>query len=284
VKKKMYMALHTTDEHPDSVEKSLAAQMGLIVQTVSELKVLLANSCVYVPVGPITDCCLTGNYEDGIWCAPVYADGEVWSTTLVGNSGAKDTEKGCIVDGGVDVCSGGRGPVLSEPLISLLFSAVVSPVVEKMVPPGHSKANVCSGCWEELPVPCFCGAAGMCSHCAEVLSTIVSPGSGFPDVVSEGAVGMRDLMAALQENARNLANQFDQVDGMFQSNARDVAEMRRDMVSVADFQRLVRRIRELEGEAVEESSDSEDFVEQTGYTDSEGDGEMSDWSGNEFEE
>ena len=106
----------------------------------------------------------------------------------------------------------------------------------------------------------------------------VSPGSGFPNVVSEGAVGMGDLLAALRENAGNFANQFDQVDGMIQSTARDVAELRRDMVSVADFQRLLRRIRELEGEMVEESCDSEDFLEHTGYTRSEGEEEMSDWS------
>ena len=56
------------------------------------------------------------------------------------------------------------------------------------------------------------------------------------------------------------------------------------MVSIEDFQRLVRRIQELEGEAVEESCDSEDLLEHTGYTESEGDEEMSDWNGGGFED
>ena len=59
--------------------------------------------------------------------------------------------------------------------------------------------------------------------------------------------------------------------------AEHVRELRRDMVSMEDFQRLARRIRDLEGVLDEESSDEEDyFCEHTGYTDSEADEEMSD--------
>ena len=119
----------------------------------------------------------------------------------------------------------------------------------------------------------------MCSQCAEVWSSRVFPGSDFPEAVADSAVGMGDLMAALRENARNFANRFGEIDGMIQNTVRDVAEdvreMRRDMVSMEDFRRLERRIRELEGEA-EESSDDGDFNGHTGYTDSEGDEEMSD--------
>jgi hypothetical protein len=103
------MTLHTLDEQPDGIEKSLKAQMGFVVQVLSDLKVLLANSCLYVPVGPITNC-LANNYEDCVWCAPVYAGGEICSTTLAGNPGAKDVGKECVADDTVDVCFAGGGP------------------------------------------------------------------------------------------------------------------------------------------------------------------------------
>jgi hypothetical protein len=65
VKKKMYVTLHAVDKQPDGIEKSLTAQMGFVVKFVSELKVLFANSCFYVPVGPITDYS-ANSYVDGV--------------------------------------------------------------------------------------------------------------------------------------------------------------------------------------------------------------------------
>ena len=47
----------------------------------------------------------------------------------------------------------------------------------------------------------------------------ISSGSVLPDVAADGEVGIGDLMAALQDNARNFASQFEQVDGMIQSTA-----------------------------------------------------------------
>ena len=96
-------------------------------------------------------------------------------------------------------------------------------------------------------------------------------------------------MAALQETARSFASQLGQVDGMIQSTARDVAEnvreLRRDMVSVADFQRLVHRIREIEGELIEEGSDDDgEYEEHTGYTDHGTEDEESDFDGDAFED
>ena len=83
----------------------------------------------------------------------------------------------------------------SEPLASTLFPGTVSAVVGTMVaepgpPKGHCKANFCSGCWEELPIPCFCGAVGMCSPCVNVLSEGFVSRDGFAHAAAGTGTGV----------------------------------------------------------------------------------------------
>ena len=78
---------------------------------------------------------------------------------------------------------------------------------EPGLPQEQNKANICSGCWEGLPVSCFCGAVGMCSQCADILSmSDFFSADGLPNVAADIKAVMDNLVATVRANAYRFAS------------------------------------------------------------------------------
>ena len=183
--------------------------------------------------------------------------------------------------------------ILTEPVYSdgvVCGSVPAEPSCgDVVVEPGPPKANVadedagedaqqsqtknvwCSGCWEELPDVCSCGASRWCVQCAAGLGRR-SAGLRRRSVArgackAENEAEMRD---ALRESMLDMTRNFQRMEQFVESMgglASELQSVRQSMASRSDVQGLVQRLQALEGGALGE----EEYDDHTGYPDDEDD-------------
>ena len=136
---------------------------------------------------------------------------------------------------------------------------------------GDAKNVWCSGCWEELPDVCGCGSSRWCVECAAGFATVLAErGRGTADGTRNGvgtmaqegmmARAVRDELQVMAQNFERMGSLIDDVGTM----ARELHNVRVEMVSRNDWQSLLNRIGRLDGGSLME--DAHSMAEEITFT------------------